>query len=71
MTIVYIEKFNREIQESTEHSTMVRMMTDGHSVPAQYNEASSDKVLLTNEVKGREDHCARSTINTVMDEEPG
>ena len=50
---------------------MVRMMTDGHSVPAQYKEASSDKVFLTSEVKGREDHCARSTINIVMDEEPG
>ena len=61
----YLQNFKKSCE------VIVRMMTDGHSVLAQYKEASSDKVFLTNEVKGREDHCVRSTINSVMDEEPG
>ena len=67
--VISSKSYLRKYKKSCE--VLVRMMTDGHSVLAQYKEASSDKVLLTNEVKGREDHCARSTINIVMDEEPG
>ena len=58
-----------EIQEFSLQPT-IRVMTDGHSCLLSQRSVVGIGVAKI-EVKGMEDHRARSTVNTVADVEPG